>query len=398
MAGKRLRLPGGTFLVGLISGTLGYALPGEEHPLLKGTALVVAAVALAVFVVLLITGIVRWWRARGAPADGLESQILNVILAEPNRPQTLEQLQAITGEAMKFVRAATEHLAAQGKVVYGKASVGGHGSARVTGAVKPAVPKESLRLQRRILEALEVLEGPMGAVGPIGIPVAALEGATGATGPALDSALSELTDQGKVERHGDRITRREIVYDEKGHVAGVETVYESGRRDAAIMPVPVHAGPSQQGADGAVPAGAAGPIIDITDPAVTKETLSGGAKPEPVWVARVTVGNSAISGDENAAVKVARAWLTYEPRGIRDLPGRWTRTREPTGPNAQLPHEELETTALYPGERQATSVNVVYENTASSLILQLAATSSFTSSASPSMTSSLALASDSAAM
>jgi hypothetical protein len=57
----------------------------------------------------------------------------------------------------------------------------------------------------------------------------------------VERAVSGLEAEGKVSVHGDRVTRREIIYDERGRVAGEEMVHKNGRRDATAFPETVRA-------------------------------------------------------------------------------------------------------------------------------------------------------------
>lgn len=88
------------------------------------------------------------------------------------------------------------------------------------------------KLMLRILEFLEA---------NLELTKQQLEDRTKAAASVVERAVSGLEAEGKVSVHGDRVTRREIIYDERGRVAGEEIVHKSGRRDATAFPETVRA-------------------------------------------------------------------------------------------------------------------------------------------------------------
>jgi hypothetical protein len=68
-----------------------------------------------------------------------------------------------------------------------------------------------------------------------------LQDQTKAPPNVIERAIHGLEAEAKISVRGDRITRRETVYDETGRVAGEEIVHESGARDAKAFPETVAA-------------------------------------------------------------------------------------------------------------------------------------------------------------
>jgi hypothetical protein len=72
-----------------------------------------------------------------------------------------------------------------------------------------------------------------------------LEAQTKASPAVVEQAVERAAAQGRIRLRstakGQVITRRETIYDEEGRVAGEETVYDDGHRDAAAYPKTVAA-------------------------------------------------------------------------------------------------------------------------------------------------------------